>query len=88
VYKPLSQCGAIIFITLGQLKKLSPMYRFSLLQFIQLFEQSLRVQNYKGEKLDYIKARLISIVYNNISVGLLKAHRLVFAIIMSRAILN
>ena len=64
------------------------MYRFSLLQFVQLFEQSLKVQNYKGEKLDFIKARLISIVYNNISIGLLKAHRLVFAIILSRAIFN
>jgi hypothetical protein len=32
--------------------------------------------------------RLISIVYNNISIGLLKTHRLVFAIILSRVIFS
>lgn len=79
-YRPLAECGATIFITLGQLKKLNPMYKFSLLQFIDLFKQSLKVENVKGDKLEFIKVKLISIVYNHIAIGLVKVHRLVFAV--------
>jgi hypothetical protein len=62
------------------------MYRFSLAQFVQLFEQALHVESYKGDKLQYTQMHLISIVYDSISVGLLKSHRLGFAITLAKAL--
>ncbi len=58
------------------------MYKYNLSQFIILFQESLEKgkKNTQGQ-IDIIKDSLIQIVFNNISVSLLKSHRLLLALI-------
>lgn len=75
--------GAKLYISLGVLKKLNPMYKYNLSQFIGMFEQSL-VAGEKGSnnQIDDIQRSLIKIVYDNISIGLLKSHRLLLGLVI------
>jgi hypothetical protein len=59
------------------------MYKYNLSQFINLFQESLdRGKNSSSNQIEIIKDSLIQIVFNNISVGLVKSHRLLLGLIL------
>lgn len=60
------------------------MYRYNLSQFMGLFKEAL-----VGEgKIEHIKETLIQIIFENVSLGLLKAHRLLLGIVIIRDVLE
>ena len=86
---PVSEVGAKLYIALSILKKLNPMYKYNLSQFISMFEESLK-NGGKGsdDQISNIRKTLIKIVYDNISVGLLKVHRLLLGVIIIKEIME
>lgn len=63
------------------------MYKYNLSQFIILFQESLEKGRGGGEsQISLIKDALIRIVFNNISVGLVKTHRLLLGLIFVKEI--
>jgi hypothetical protein len=79
--------GAKLYISLSILKNLNPMYKYNLSQFIGLFEQSLDSGKGKLQISEIMKA-LLKIVYNNISVGLMKSHRLLLGLIFIKEVMD
>ncbi len=59
------------------------MYKYNLSQFIGMFEDSSKAGD-KGSKnqIEDIQKSLIKIVYDNISIGLLKTHRILLGIVI------
>ena len=65
------------------------MYKYNLSQFISMFEESLKAGDKGSEdQIDNIRHALIKIVYDNISVGLLKVHRLLLGVIIIKEIME
>lgn len=81
-----AEIGAKLYISLSILKNLSPMYKFNLAQFIGLFQESLEVGKRGVGDIDVIQDALVRIVYNNISVCLVKSHRLLLGVIFVKEI--
>jgi hypothetical protein len=71
-----------MYLALGILNKLSNMYRYSLSQFIVLFNEALDSSN----DIEKVKQSLIEIVFNNVAIGLMKSHRLLLALIFAKEI--
>jgi hypothetical protein len=71
---------------LSILKNLSPMYKFNLSQFITLFQASLEKGKSGNNQIVTIQEALIRIVFNNVSVGLVKSHRLLLGLVFVREI--
>lgn len=87
MYQVVAEIGAKLYISLSVLKSLNPMYKYNLLQFIVLFQESLEKGKSSGEgQIEVIKDALIRIVFSNISVGLVKAHRLLLGLIFVKEI--
>lgn len=62
------------------------MYKFNLSQFIGLFQESLETGKRGSGDIEIIQDALVRIVYNNISVCLVKAHRLLLGVIFVKEI--
>jgi hypothetical protein len=87
VYQVIAEIGAKLYISLSVLKSLNPMYKYNLSQFIVLFQDSLEKGRGGGEgQIDLIKDALIRIVFSNISVGLVKAHRLLLGLVFVKEV--
>lgn len=85
VYKIIAEIGAKLYISLSILKNLNPMYKYNLSQFIGFFQESLEHGNNKGQnQISIIQKALIQLFFNNISVGLIKSHRLLLGLIIIR----
>jgi dynein heavy chain 2 len=80
VFKPISDLGSKMYLALGILNKLSNMYRYSLSQFIVLFNEALDSSN----DIEKVKQALIDIVFNNVAIGLMKTHRILLALIFAK----
>lgn len=80
VFKPISDLGSKMYLALGILNKLSNMYRYSLSQFIVLFNEALDSSN----DIEKVKQSLIEIVFNNVAIGLMKTHRILLALIFAK----
>jgi hypothetical protein len=82
IYLPISEIGAKLYISLEVLKKLNPMYKYNLAQFITMFEEALASEPPSTNQIHNIQKSLIRIVYDNISIGLLKSHRLLLGLLI------
>ncbi len=80
VFKPISDLGSKMYLALEILNKLSNMYRYSLSQFIVLFNEALDSSN----DIEKVKQALIHIVFNNVAIGLMKTHRILLALIFAK----
>lgn len=80
VFKPISDLGSKMYLALEILNKLSNMYRYSLSQFIVLFNEALDSSN----DIEKVKQALIDIVFNNVAIGLMKTHRILLALIFAK----
>lgn len=85
---PISEIGAKIYISLSVLRKLNPMYKYNLSQFIGLFEESLKAGEGSSSQIEDIKHALIKIVYDNISIGLLKEHRMLLGLVIIKEVMD
>ena len=81
-----AEVGAKLYISLSILRNLSQMYKFNLSQFIELFQESLAAGKQGAANIDLIQDALVRIVFNNISVGLVKSHRLLLGVIFVKEI--
>ncbi|KAL4440929.1 hypothetical protein ABPG74_009342 [Tetrahymena malaccensis] len=83
VYRNLAVKGAQLFISIGDLKKINNMYRFSLNYFIKLFKICLNVKEQfpnMQAKLQFCAVNLNRIIFNNIASSLFKHDRLMFGL--------
>ena len=87
VFQVVAEVGAKLYISLSILRNLNPMYKFNLAQFIGLFHESLESGSGSGQQqIEAIQQALVRIVFNNISVALVKSHRLLLALVFVREV--
>jgi len=85
----LAEKGANLFIYINDMLKINNMYRFSLSQYLGIFEKSLVIGHAVedvGKKLELALSQLCSNVLEDFGVSLFKDDRLLFAMHIARAI--
>jgi dynein heavy chain len=85
-YRPVAQCGAVLFFVLAELSTINPMYEYSLNAFLEVFVSSLHKSKpdpVLQKRLSKIKDTLKYAVYNYACTGLFEKHKLMFSFQMS-----
>lgn len=81
-YRPVAQCGAVLFFVLAELSTINPMYEYSLSAFLEVFVSSLNKSKPDAvlqKRLSKIKDTLKYAVYNYACTGLFEKHKLMFS---------
>lgn len=93
IYKPLSQLATVIYMLLQDIKKINPMYRFSLNDFVVLYRKTLKIvqQKFKNneKEINFIKLFMCDVIkesYYYFSRSILKNDLLLFSMFFVKSI--
>ncbi|KAL3669840.1 hypothetical protein V7S43_005217 [Phytophthora oleae] len=89
-YHSVAVRGTMLFFVIADLADIDPMYQFSLEYFNRLFKMSLNeapVNQDLSARLESLKHHITLAVYRNICRGLFKAHKQLFAFVVSLKIM-
>jgi dynein heavy chain 2 len=82
-YRPFARNGSRLYFLIGDMKRVNPMYQFSLAVFLTLFQQALESKSDKAANLEariaLLSEGLQKVTFNYISRSLFKEDRLLFA---------
>ena len=84
VYRTIAQVGSRLFFTLLDLRRVNPMYRYSLPMFLALFKKALGAKELEhaqeDERVRSLGPLLIRLVFGSVSRSLFKEDRLTYAV--------
>ncbi|KAG8235431.1 hypothetical protein J437_LFUL015496 [Ladona fulva] len=90
-YKPVSQHSSVLFFCISELASIDPMYQYSLLWFIHLYNQSI-INSAKSDELDKrlmnLNEYFTKIIYENVCRSLFVKHKLIFSFTLCIGILS
>ncbi|XP_071449339.1 dynein axonemal heavy chain 3-like [Hetaerina americana] len=90
-YKPVSHHSSVLFFCISELANIDPMYQYSLVWFIHLYNQSI-INSEKSEKLEirlqYLNTYFTRSIYENVCRSLFEKHKLIFSFVLCAGILH
>ncbi|XP_026331478.1 dynein heavy chain 3, axonemal-like, partial [Hyposmocoma kahamanoa] len=90
-YVPVSKHGAVLFFCISDLGAIDPMYQYSLVWFINLYNQAI-INSPKhddlSERLDGLNAYFTKSIYDNVCRSLFEKDKLIFSLVLTLGILR
>mmetsp|Transcript_47704 Transcript_47704/g.108527 ORF Transcript_47704/g.108527 Transcript_47704/m.108527 type:complete len:1551 (-) Transcript_47704:45-4697(-) len=87
-YTQVATCGAILYFVIADLANINPMYQFSLIYFVRLFNKCIDMAA-KHEDIDirmqYVQASILDNIFLNVCRGLFENDKLTFSFLITTA---
>lgn len=90
-YQPVAQRGSILFFAMSGLSAISQMYEYSLSNYLQVFQQSIkdaRKDNMTVTRVKNIIEKLTMNIYNYTCLGIFEKHKIMFSFHMTVMIMQ
>ena len=90
-YKSCAKRGAILFFAMAGLSAISPMYEYSLLSYLAVFNNALKTSKQDSvltQRLKFIRDKLTQLVYEFVCMGIFEKHKLMFSFQMTTMIMD
>ncbi|KAF9412146.1 hypothetical protein HW555_009276, partial [Spodoptera exigua] len=90
-YVPVSQHSSVLFFCISDLANIDPMYQYSLVWFINLYNQAILnspKSEVLSERLDGLNAFFTKSIYDNVCRSLFEKDKLIFSLVLTLGILR
>jgi dynein heavy chain len=87
-YTEVATSGSILYFVIADLANINPMYQFSLLYFVRLYNKCIDIADKSTEidmRLQYLQVSIISNIFLNVCRGLFEDDKLTFSFMISTA---